>query len=296
MSIDIQRNTHVRMSHQILQSLNIHTLICHIRTERMAEHMRGNMRQGLFWMQLLIFLHRPPHFILDMQRHFRMTVFVNQNEAAVPVHDNLRFHFPAIGKDIFQTLVHIIGHWNEADTALGLGFFHIVFAATFPDKLMIHTDSAIFKVKIALGQSAKFTDTHPSSQQHDKFIIILAVGLILPNEVHPDFLLLVSHGNTLLRIIGNNIYQFEIKRIFSDNIFVISHLKRRFDNAPDACNRAVPLAVAVELHNPLLGIRYFNIPNLPVSKILFLNQVQYKIVPDFGVISNPLLQTDIAFQ
>ena len=52
----------------------------------------------------------------------------------------------------------------------------------------------------------------------------------------------------------------------------------------------------MQLHNPLLGIRYLNIPYLSVAEIFFLNQIQHKIVSDFGIVAYTLFQTDIAFQ
>jgi hypothetical protein len=52
----------------------------------------------------------------------------------------------------------------------------------------------------------------------------------------------------------------------------------------------------MQLHNPLLGIRYLNIPYLPVAEIFFLNQIQHEIITNFGIVAYTLLQTDIALQ
>lgn len=46
MGINSQRNAHIRMSHQILQSLNIHTGVCHVDAEGVPEHMGRDSGQG----------------------------------------------------------------------------------------------------------------------------------------------------------------------------------------------------------------------------------------------------------
>ena len=51
--VDIQRYSHIRVSHHILQGLYIHTGVCHIRTESMAEHMGVMCGSGLSGYSLL---------------------------------------------------------------------------------------------------------------------------------------------------------------------------------------------------------------------------------------------------
>ena len=69
MGVDIQCDPDIRMPHQVLQILHTHTGIRHIRTERVAEDMRRNMRKLDVRMQLSLLLHRIPHLILDVKRH-----------------------------------------------------------------------------------------------------------------------------------------------------------------------------------------------------------------------------------
>ena len=89
---------------------------------------------------------------------------------------------------------------------------------------------------------------------------------------------------------------FEAFASASDNVFIICHQKSGLYNTSDTCNGAVSFSVIMQLHDPLLGIRYLNIPYLPIAEILFLNQVKHKIVSDFGIVAYTLLQADIAFQ
>ena len=64
------------MPHQVLQVLHIHTGICHVRAERVAEYMRRDMRKLNVRMKLSELLHCPPHLILDVKRHLRIPLLV----------------------------------------------------------------------------------------------------------------------------------------------------------------------------------------------------------------------------
>lgn len=153
---------------------------------------------------------------------------------------------------------------------------------------MIYPNPAVCKVQIAHSQTAKLADTHPGSKQNNKFIIILGIGLVLLDKGHPDVLLFLGHSNTLLRIIGNDIYQLEVKEIPADNILVAGHLEGRLYNTANAGDRAVPFPILVELYDPLLGIRNFDVPDLMVAEVLFFDQIEYKIIPDPGYTGRPV--------
>ena len=95
-----------------LQGLDVHTSVRHVRAEGVPEHMRRDVRQRLVQVQLLILLHCPAHFILDVQGNLRTVVLVQQKKTAVPVDDRLRFHALAKGEDILQTPVNLVCHGN----------------------------------------------------------------------------------------------------------------------------------------------------------------------------------------
>ena len=186
------------MSHYILQVLDIHARTCHIGTKCVTEHMGRDMGKRFIRVQLLVFLHSLAYFVFNMQRYFRLIILIQQKETTISVHNDFRFHFLAAGKDIFQTLKNFIRHRNITAATFCLGFLDIIFPATFPDKLVVYPDSLAFKVQIALCQTAKLADTHTSSQQNHKFIIILRTGFIFLDKAHPKFLLFRCHGNPLL--------------------------------------------------------------------------------------------------
>ena len=160
--------------------------------------MRRDVRQRLVRVQFLILLHCPAHFILDVQGNLRTVVLVQQKEPAVPVDDRFRLHALAAGENVLQAPVNLVRHGNVAAAALGFGFLHIILAAALPDKLVIYPDFSPGKVQISLCQPAELADTHSGSQQHYKLVVILAVGLVLPDEIHPKCLLFLCHGNALL--------------------------------------------------------------------------------------------------
>ena len=161
---------------------------------------------------------------------------------------------------------------------------------------MIYPDFPPDKVKISLCQPAKLADTHPGSQQYHKLVVILAVGFILPDEIHPKCLMLLRHRNALLRIVGNHIDQFEVKGIPTDHIFIVRHLESRFDNAPNAGEGAVSLSVLVQLHDPFLRVRNLDVPDGTITEIFLLHQIQHEVIADFGIVTYALLDADIAFQ
>lgn len=261
MGVNIQRDAHIGMSHDILQGLDVHASIRHVRAEGVPEHMGRDVRQRLVRVQLLIFLHCPAHFILNVQGNLRAVVLIQHKKTAVPVDDHLCFHVLAAGEDILQALVNLVRHRNVAAAALGFGLLYIILAAALPGKLVIYPDFPPDKVKISLCQPAKLADTHPGSQQYHKLVVILAVGFILPDEIHPKCLMLLRHRNALLRIVGNHIDQFEVKGIPTDHIFIVRHLESRFDNAPNAGEGAVSLSVLVQLHDPFLRVRNLDVPD-----------------------------------
>lgn len=134
------------------------------------------------------------------------------------------------GQHILETLVHHIRHRDEPTTADGLGFLHIVFAATLTDKLMIHTDLPILKVQVLFREAAELADTHARFQQYHELVVILGVGLVGTDKGHPCVKLLLRQGKPLFRIIGHHIGQLEDERVLANRILVAGHLEGRFNN------------------------------------------------------------------
>ncbi len=64
-----------------LQIFYVHSGVCHIGTERVAEHMGCDVRQRLIRVQLPVLLHSPAHFILNMQGYFWLIVLIQQKKS-----------------------------------------------------------------------------------------------------------------------------------------------------------------------------------------------------------------------
>ena len=185
------------MSHNILQSLDVHASVCRVRAEGAPEHMGRDMQQRLVRMQLLVLLHCPAYFILDVQGNLRTIVLIQQEKTAVPVDDRFRFHALAMGEKILQAPVNLVRHGYVAAAALGFCFLHIILAVALPDKLVIYPDFPPGKVQINLCQLAELTNAHSGSHQHHKLVVILAVDIVLLDEIHPRHLLFLRHSNAL---------------------------------------------------------------------------------------------------
>lgn len=153
------------------------------------------------------------------------------------------------------------------------GFLYMIRIASFQEKLMIHTDSALDKIYSCLCQVTKLTDTHSRIQQYHRFIITPAIGAVFTDKTHPNILLLRCHGNTLLGIVGHNIRQLKNKRILADKLLIVCHLKGWLDNATNACDCVVSLSAILKLYHPFLGIGNLNIFDVPKSEVLFLYQI-----------------------
>ena len=69
-----------------------------------------------------------------------------------------------------------------------------------------------------------------------------------------------------------------------------------FHNAANTGNGTVSPSVLLQLHQPQLGIRGFDIPDFAVPEVFFLHKVEYEVVSHLGGIPDTLFQTDIAFQ
>ena len=133
MSVDIQRDAHIRVPHEVLQGFDVHARICHVGAEGVAEHMGRDAGQRPIGMEFLVLLHGPTHLVFDVQSHLGLVILVQQDKSAITVHDDFTFDLLAMCEDIFQAFVNELRHGNEAATALGFCFLNVILAAALPD-------------------------------------------------------------------------------------------------------------------------------------------------------------------
>ena len=88
MGVNIQRHADVRMTHDILQCLWIHSGFRHIGTEGVSAYMRGYFGH-LDAVDLVVLLDNVLHIFLPVQCNHRSVVFVQEQEPGVSIHHRL---------------------------------------------------------------------------------------------------------------------------------------------------------------------------------------------------------------
>ena len=97
----------------------------------------------------------------------------------------------------FQAPANLVRHGYVAAAALGFWFLHIILAVALPAKPVIYPELPPGKGQINLRQPAVLANAHSDSQQYHKLAVILAVDLVLLDEIHPRHLLFLRHSNAL---------------------------------------------------------------------------------------------------
>ena len=173
------------MPHQILQRLCLDPSGGKFRAEGVAVYMGRNGRERAVRVQFLIPFHRSPDLVFDMLGYLWISVLVQHQETAVPVHDPLHLDLRTVGDHALQTLVHLVRHGDIPLSAGRLGLADIIGAVPLAAKLVFHPDPAIFKIQIVPRQSAELADPESRPQQHHKLVIVLLIDLVRPDELHP---------------------------------------------------------------------------------------------------------------
>ena len=93
----------------------------------------------------------------------RRSIPFEEQKVCVPVYHNGGFLSTVLHHSL-QRLIDWLTHGNFPVAALGLRCFDVVAALRVPQKLVIHPDQAILKVKVR-GQPTELRNTKPGSQQ-----------------------------------------------------------------------------------------------------------------------------------
>ena len=92
MGVCIQRNTDIRMSHDILQGLGIHAGLRHIGTECMSAHMGSDFRE-LHLVDAVIFFPNVLEVFFSVQSPHRHSILIQKQESCITVNHRLHFRF-----------------------------------------------------------------------------------------------------------------------------------------------------------------------------------------------------------
>ena len=154
--------------------------------------MWGDIGQWLLVL-LVILLQKVPYHIVIVHAHFRRSIPFEEQKVCVPVYHNGGFLSTVLHHSL-QRLIDWLTHGNFPVAALGLRCFDVVAALRVPQKLVIHPDQAILKVKVR-GQPTELRNAKPGSQQDDKLINVLPIYFVILHKVDQTHLLFrCQHG------------------------------------------------------------------------------------------------------
>ena len=219
MGVDVQRHADVRMTHDILQCLRVHSGFRHIGTEGVSAYMRGYFGH-LDAVDLVVLLDNVLQVFLPMQRNHRSVILVQEQEAGISIHHRLHFRCHTIGENTAETRYHFLTHRHIADTAFRLGVLDHILHLRCSLQLVVNLDTLLIELDIRKGQSTKFRDTQPRIKENEDRIVVSAEVLIFFNEFQ-KFTLLLSG-----KVLDMDMLR-EIKREFPDAIIGQSVAQRQ---------------------------------------------------------------------
>lgn len=290
--VDVQGHRHIRVAHQVLQTLQIHPGVGHVGAEGVAKYVGADLGQGDH-MGVVVLFPDPADHVLDVQGYLGTAVLIQQQEARVAVHHPFLPGPGAVGKDVQETSHHVVIHGNEAAAGFGLGFLHIPLAAAVPDQLMIHPDPAVLEVQVADGQAAELADPHTGAQQHDDLIQVLAAVVVLGDEIQELLLLPFRQGRPPDRVVGQEV-QAEVEGVPPDDLLGEGHLEGGPQHTPDGCDGVPGIAVIKKLDEPFLGVADPEVPDDPVAEVVLVKDPQDEAVARLGVVADVSLLSDVA--
>lgn len=179
--------------------------------------------------------------------------------------------------------------------ALVLSRFQYVFHPARPLELRVDVDDSVLHVKVGDCQAAELGDTHPGMEQDIEDLIVLAVAVVVVDELQEVPHLLPRDGFPGVAVVHHNRSELELKRVLPQDVIIDRHLERRAQDAPDRVDRAVSLAVLLHLDQEQLGVRHVDVHDLPVSKILLRKEVLHKVVVRPGMRLDPGLGLKVPF-
>ena len=152
MSVSIQGDANVRVSHQILQSFGIHTAFGHVGTKRMSANMRCDVGQ-LFPIELVVARTDVVEVVFPVHCNGWVSVLVKKEKTTFTVNHRLVLGTRPIFNNAPEAHLHIIRHRNHPLTTAGLGFLYHIPHIHCPLQLMVHIDFPMFQINIGQRQS-----------------------------------------------------------------------------------------------------------------------------------------------
>ena len=113
-------------------------------------------------------------------------------------------------------------------------------------KLVVDVDDAVLHIQVPEGQSTELGNSHSGVGQHENYLIVLAVDIVVMNEFQE-----LSHLIRFDRLTGNAVIYYhpgklKTERILQDQIIVYCHLEDRSQNTADCFHgtvRKLPIVI-----------------------------------------------------
>ena len=163
MRVCVHSYAYVRMSHQVLQRLWIHSSSGHITAVSMAANVRRDVGK-LNSVNLIVAFDHMVEAVFPVHCNLRQSFLIQEQKPAVAINDFLHRRRFAVLQNSLETSVHILCHRNLSGTSFGFGAFNVNFH-TSSLKLMVDIDNPILHIQIADGQSTELGNTHSGVEQ-----------------------------------------------------------------------------------------------------------------------------------
>ena len=259
MGIGVHGYANLRMAHQILQGLGIHTTSGLLATVSMTAHMRGDFRK-FFLINLIILLNCVLKIFLPMHSNHGAVILVKAQETRIAINYRLNHRRFSACQDSLEAGMHLILHGQRSGSRIGLGGCDVLGAVGLPLELMVNSDGPVPHVQVTNRQANKLGDSQTSMEQDVHSIVILTVVLVLFHKVQKLPHLFNGDGLSCNRVIHNNLGQFKVKGVLADVVIFHGHCKSGPKNATDAVDTAVTSSVfLLKLNQEQLRI---GVPNL----------------------------------
>lgn len=153
--IDIHYNTDFRMTHEVLQSLRIHSRFCHIEAINAPAYMRHNVRH-LNPVNIVVQANHVVEPMLPVHCHQGIAVTIVEKKSRISIDYFLRLRWFPILNNGLERLYLILYNGNLLYSYIGLDGFNDVSQITSLLLLVIDIYDSILKANVLKCQTAKF--------------------------------------------------------------------------------------------------------------------------------------------
>jgi len=112
-SVGVQCDTDIRMSHDVLQGFGVHTALCHVGTECMTAHMGCDFRK-LNFVDVVVLVEDMLEVMLPMECNHGLTILVQEKKSGITVDHRFFLRLLPVADDPLKALNNLLTHGNKA--------------------------------------------------------------------------------------------------------------------------------------------------------------------------------------